>query len=87
MPPNAFYTKIPTCLLADFLQDWRIMYINSDRGVVLYCKCDQCDLEIGTWFFHATCRLDILNTCAILFENPSMHKEITAWTRKHAYKQ
>ena len=31
---------------------------------------------IGAWFFRTTRRLDMLNTCAILFENPSMHKEI-----------
>ena len=71
------------------------MYINTETAsVTLTFEI----FEIGLLFYTAsltnvtltfeigTCRLDMLNTCAILFENSSMHKESTVWTRKHVYK-
>ena len=37
-------------------------------------KSGNLNLETGVWFFLATCCLDMPNTCAKLFLNPSMHK-------------
>jgi hypothetical protein len=36
--------------------------------------------EVGTWFLDAT-RLDVVDICAKLFQNPSMYDKVTVWTR------
>jgi hypothetical protein len=40
-------------------------------------------LKVGTWVFVATCRLDVVDIYAKLFQNPSMHDKVTA--RTHMY--
>jgi hypothetical protein len=37
--------------------------------------------EVGTWLLNATHRLDVVDICAQLFQNPSMYDKITVWTR------
>jgi hypothetical protein len=36
--------------------------------------------EEGTWFLDATLRSDVVDICAKLFQNPSMHDKVAVWT-------
>ena len=56
------------------------MYINTETasvtltfeiGALFYTASVTLIFKIGAWFFRATWRIDMLNTCVILFENPS----------------
>jgi hypothetical protein len=37
--------------------------------------------EVGTWFLDATHRLDVVDICTKLFQNPSMYDKVTVQTR------
>ena len=75
--PN--YFKILPCI-RELQNGHEWMHINNQaKSVTLTFK-------MGAWFFQATHNLDMLNTCAKLFQNSSVRKEITAWKWKHAYK-
>jgi hypothetical protein len=55
----------------------------------IFSNCDSVNLhyisvtltfEEGTWFFDATQRCHVIDICAKLFQNPSMHDKATVWT-------
>jgi hypothetical protein len=57
--------------------------------VPVICNCDSMNLqnisvtltfEEGTWFPDATKCCYEIDICAKLFQNPSMHDKVTAWT-------
>jgi hypothetical protein len=70
--------------------------VRTRMCVPIYCNCDNVKLqndsvtltfEVGTWFLDATHRLDVVDICAKLFQNPSMYDKVTVrarikWGRK-----
>jgi hypothetical protein len=64
--------------------------VRTQMCVPIIPNCDSVNLqnvratltfEEGTWFLDVTQRYEMVNICAKLFQNPSVHDKVTVWTR------
>jgi hypothetical protein len=64
--------------------------VRTQMRVPIYCNCDNVKLqndrmtltvEVGTRFLDATQRLDMVDICAKLLQNPSMYDIVTVRTQ------